>query len=67
MDDFHVTSPNDGTHWIRPMSASAETWWQKNNMSKFVVDNNEEHYIVMSKDGRNICEQIRKTNMSISD
>mgnify|MGYP003722177571 CR=1 FL=1 len=41
MDDFHVTSPNDGTHWIRPVSASAETWWQKNNMSKFVVDNNE--------------------------
>ena len=64
MDDFHITSPNDETTWIRPVSASTETWWQKNNMSKFVVDNNASVTVVIKHEGDSI---IKKEEIHCSD
>ena len=44
--DFVVSSANDGTHLFRPVSAIAHTFWQNQNFNKFVIDNNEDYYIV---------------------
>ena len=44
--DFVCTSANDGTHLFRPVSARGHTFWQKQNFNRFVIDNNEDYYIV---------------------
>jgi hypothetical protein len=64
--DFVCTSPNDGTHYFRPVSARAHTFWQAQNFNRFVVDNNEEFYIVKSVDSKLICDEIRKNNMDFT-
>ena len=64
--DFVCTSPNDGTHYFRPVSARAHTFWQAQNFNRFVVDNNEEFYIVKSVDSEKICDEIRKNNMDFT-
>ena len=46
--DFVITSPNDGTHFIRPVSARGHTFWQDSGFSKYVIDNNEDYYIIKS-------------------
>ena len=61
--DFVCTSPNDGTHYFRPVSARAHTFWQSQNFNKFVIDNNEDYYIVKSVDSQQICSKIREANM----
>ena len=50
--DFVCTSPNDGTHYFRPVSARAQTFWQSQNFNRFVIDNNEDYYIVKSVDSK---------------
>ena len=50
VNDFVCTSANDGTHLFRPVSAKAHTFWQNQNFNKFVIDNNEDYYIVKSVD-----------------
>ena len=52
--DFVCSSPNDGTHYFRPVTARAHTFWQKQNYNRFVVDNNEDYYIVKSVDSEKI-------------
>ena len=64
--DFVCTSPNDGTHYFRPVSARAHTFWQSQNFNRFVIDNNEDYYIVKSVDSKEICDEIRKNNFSFT-
>ena len=64
--DFVCTSANDGTHLFRPVSARGYTFWQKQNFNKFVIDNNEDYYIVKSVDSQKICDEIRKNNFSFT-
>ena len=42
------------------------TFWQKQNFNKFVIDNNEDYYIVKSVDSQKICDEIRKNNMDFT-
>ena len=64
--DFVCSSPNDGTHYFRPVTARAHTFWQKQNYNRFVVDNNEDYYIVKSVDSEKICNEIRQNNMDFT-
>ncbi len=64
--DFVCTSANDGTHYFRPVSARGHTFWQEQNFNKFVIDNNEEFYIVKSVDSKEICEKIRQNNLDFT-
>ena len=66
VNDFVCTSANDGTHLFRPVSAKAHTFWQNQNFNKFVIDNNEDYYIVKSVDSQKICDEIRKNNFSFT-
>ena len=66
VNDFVCTSANDGTHLFRPVSAKAHTFWQNQNFNKFVIDNNEDYYIVKSVDSGKICDEIRKNNMDFT-
>ena len=66
VNDFVCTSANDGTHLFRPVSARGHTFWQKQNFNKFVIDNNEDYYIVKSVDSQKICDEIRKNNMDFT-
>ena len=38
----------------------------KNKILKFVIDNNEDYYIVKSVDSQKICDEIRKNNFSFT-
>tara|TARA_B100000902_G_C27089253_1_gene802971 strand:- start:229 stop:435 length:207 start_codon:yes stop_codon:yes gene_type:complete len=64
--DFVCTSGNDGTTYFRPVSARGHTFWQDQNFNKFVIDNNEEFYIVKSVDSKEICEKIRQNNLDFT-
>ena len=66
VNDFVCTSANDGTHLFRPVSAKAHTFWQNQNFNKFVIDNNEDYYIVKSVDAGKIFDEIRKNNMDFT-
>ena len=58
--DFVCTSPNDGTHYFRPVSARAQTFWQSQNFNRFVIDNNEDYYIVKSVDSKKFVMRLEK-------
>ena len=64
--DFVCTSANDGTHLFRPVSARGHTFWQKQNFNKFVIDNNEEFYIVKSVNSKEICDKIREADLDFT-
>ena len=64
--DFVCTSKNDGTHYFRPISAKAHTLWQEKGFNRFVIDNNEDYYIVKSVDSQEICNEIIKNNLDIT-
>ena len=64
--DFVCTSKNDGTHYFRPVSAKAQTLWQEKGFNRFVIDNNEDYYIVKSVDSQEICNEIRKNNLDFT-
>ena len=64
--DFVCTSANDGTHFFRPVSAKAHTFWHDKGFNKYVIDNNEDYYIVKSVDSQKICDEIRKNNFSFT-
>jgi len=63
MADFHLTSANDGTTLIRPVSARAEVFWKENNFFKYVVDNEAEHYVILNENRQKICDEIRNNDM----
>ena len=67
MADFHLTSANDGTTLIRPISARAEVFWKENDFFKYVVDNEAEHYVILDKNKQLICDEIRENNMDFSN
>ena len=46
--------------FFRPVSAKAHTFWQDKGFNKYVIDNNEDYYIVKSVDSQKICDEIRK-------
>ena len=52
--DFVCTSANDGTHYFRPISARAQTLWQEKGFNNYVIDNNEDYYIVKSVNSQKI-------------
>ena len=64
--DFVCTSANDGTHFFRPVSTKAHTFWQDKGFNKYVIDNNEDYYIVKSVDSQKICDEIRKNNFNFT-
>ena len=64
--DFVCTSANEGTHYFRPVSARGHTFWQDSGFSKYVIDNNEDYYIVKSVNSQKICDEIRKNNMDFT-
>lgn len=67
MADFHLTSANDGTTLIRPISARAEVFWKENNFFKYVVDNAAEHYVILDTNKQVICDEIRKNDMDFAN
>ena len=64
--DFVCTSANDGTHLFRPITARAHTLWQEKCFNNYVIDNNEDYYIVKSVNSQKICNEIRKNNMDFT-
>ena len=64
--DFVCTSANDRTHYFRPISARAQTLWQEKVFNNYVIDNNEDYYIVKSVNSQKICDEIRKNNMDFT-
>lgn len=66
MADFHITSANNGTTLIRPITAKAEVFWKENNFFKYVVDNMAEHYVIKSVDSDHICQKIRENSMDFT-
>ena len=64
--DFVCTSANDGTHLFRPITARAHTFWQQQDFNRFVIDNNEDYYIVKSVDSEHICSKIRANSMDFT-
>ena len=64
--DFVCTSANDGTTYFRPITARAHTLWQEKGWINYVIDNNEDYYIVKSVDSKKICDEIRKNNFSFT-
>ncbi len=52
--DFVCTSANDGTHYFRPITARAHTLWQEKGFNNYVIDNNEDYYIVKSVNSQKI-------------
>ena len=67
MADFQLTSANDGTFLIRPVTARAQVWWTDAKIAeRFVVDNTEDYYIVKSVDSEKICNEIRQNCMDFT-
>jgi hypothetical protein len=65
--DFHLTSNNDGTTLIRPISARGHTFWQEKNFNKFVVDNTAEHYVILTENQSKICDEIRNNDLDFNN
>ena len=65
--DFVYTSKNDGTAFIRPITARAETFWKENEFArKYVIDNTEDYYIIKSVNGPELCTKIRDSGMDFT-
>ena len=69
MSDFHLTSNNDGTFLIRPVSARAEVWWKAAEMrEKYVVDNTGNDFaVILTENQRKVCDEIRKNNFDFTN
>jgi len=66
MSDFQIMSANDGTHYIRPITAKAEVFWKQNNLFKYVIDNTNDFYVIKSIDSQVICDKIRQNDMDFA-
>lgn len=62
--DFQLTSSNDGTFLIRPVTARAQVWWSDNRMrERFVVDNMQNEFcVILSENQKKVCDEIRQNN-----
>ena len=67
--DFQLTSANDGTFLIRPVSARAEVWWKENNMNeRYVVDNTVNDFkIILTENNKKVCDEIRQNNFDFTN
>ncbi|MAJ03169.1 MAG: hypothetical protein CMH03_00155 [Marinovum sp.] len=67
--DFQLTSNNDGTFLIRPVSARAEVWWKENNMNeRYVVDNTVNDFkIILTENNKKVCDEIRQNNFDFTN
>ena len=67
--DFQLTSNNDGTFLIRPVSARAEVWWKDNNMNeRYVVDNTVNDFkIILTENNKKVCDEIRQNNFDFTN
>ena len=67
--DFQLTSANDGTFLIRPVSARAEVWWKDNNMNeRFVVDNTVNDFkVLLTENNKKVCDEIRQNNFDFTN
>ena len=67
--DFQLTSNNDGTFLIRPVSARAEVWWKVNNMNeRYVVDNTVNDFkIILTENNKKVCDEIRQNNFDFTN
>ena len=65
--DFRLTSANDGTFLIRPVSAKGEVFWKENNLYRFVCDNKSEYYVIRSENQHEICDLIRENDMDFDN
>lgn len=68
MGDFHLTSSNDGTFLIRPVSARGQVWWESGWIKKYIVDNTINDFaIILTKNQKVVCDEIRKNNFDFSN
>jgi|TARA_B100001248_G_scaffold40600_1_gene26063 hypothetical protein len=67
--DFQLTSANDGTFLIRPVSARAEVWWKDNNMNeRYVVDNTVNDFkVILTENNKKVCDEIRQNNFDFTN
>ena len=67
--DFQLTSNNDGTFLIRPVSARAEVWWKDNNMNeRYVVDNTVNDFkVILTENNKKVCDEIRQNNFDFTN
>ena len=67
--DFQLTSNNDGTFLIRPVSARAEVWWKENNMNeRYVVDNTVNDFkVILTENNKKVCDEIRQNNFDFTN
>ena len=64
MADFQLTSANDGTFLIRPVTARAQVWWTDAKIAeRFVVDNTANDFaVILSENQQKVCNEIRQNN-----
>ena len=64
MADFQLTSANDGTFLIRPVTARAQVWWTDAKIAeRFVVDNTANDFaVILSENKQKVCNEIRQNN-----
>ena len=67
--DFQLTSNNDGTFLIRPVSARSVVWWKENNMNeRYVVDNTVNDFkIILTENNKKVCDEIRQNNFDFTN
>tara|TARA_B110000259_G_scaffold226_1_gene337 strand:+ start:95962 stop:96186 length:225 start_codon:yes stop_codon:yes gene_type:complete len=67
--DFHLTSANDGTFLIRPLTARAVVWWKENDMrKKYVVDNTAlDNCVILKENQKEVCDEIRKNDFDFNN
>ena len=67
--DFQLTSANDGTFLIRPVSARAEVWWKDNDMNeRYVVDNTVNDFkVILTENNKKVCDEIRQNNFDFTN
>ena len=67
--DFQLTSANDGTFLIRPVSARAEVWWKDNNMNeRYVVDNTVNDFkVILTENNKKLCDEFRQNNFDFTN
>ena len=65
MADFQLTSANDGTFLIRPVTARAQVWWTDAKIAeRFVVDNTANDFaVILSENQQKVCNEIRQNNL----
>ena len=69
MADFQLTSANDGTFLIRPVTARAQVWWTDAKIAeRVVVDNTANDFaVILSENQQKVCNEIRQNNFDFTN